>query len=133
LTRLLGAVVLSTALAVALPAQPTGAEAGSGRVVKEFLEALNRGDIEATLRSWSANPELEVAGVGVFVGIEAVRDYLAAFPRPIDVVSTLAWGGRRYEARILADGKPLLLTFQGSEGVIVYLYVEPDPTPPTVP
>ena len=67
------------------------------------------------------------------VGQDAVRGYLAALPLPLEVVSTLAWGGRRHEGRILAGGTPLLLTFQGGDGLITYLYIERDNEPSTLP
>lgn len=128
-TRVAMALFLAASLSGVLAAPPARAEAGSGRVVKEFLDALGRGDAEGAMRYWSANPELESAETGVLVGWDAVRDYLAALPLPLEVVSTLAWGGRRYEARILAGGTPLLLTFQGGDGLITYVYIEPDSTP----
>lgn len=125
-TPLLIAFVLAASLSSSLSAPPARAEAGSGRVVKEFMDALSRGDVEGAMSYWSVSPEVESAETGVLVGQHAVRDYLAALPLPLEVVSTLAWGGRRHEARILADGTPLLLTFQGGDGLITYLYIERD-------
>lgn len=103
------------------------AQEGSGATVKDFLAALDRGDIDAALAKWVSNPEVEVAGGETYTTLETVRAYFEAFPRPIEVRATLPWGGRRYEACVIADGTPLLLTFLGADGAIAHMYVEPDP------
>lgn len=105
------------------------AQERSGRVVREFLAALDQGDLDTALARCVSNLEIETADGMTYTTPEAARAYLTAFPRPVKIVAALPWGGRRYEARVLAGGTPLLLTFQGADGSIAYIYVEPDPTP----
>lgn len=100
----------------------------SGATVIEFLGALDRGEIDAALAKWTPNLEVALHTGEVYATVEEVRAYFERLPRPIEVVAVLPWGGRRIEARVLAGGEPLLLTFQGADGAIAYMYVEPDPT-----
>ncbi|MGH2585012.1 MAG: hypothetical protein ACRDJE_08865 [Dehalococcoidia bacterium] len=93
-----------------------------------FLTALDAGDIDAAMAKWVPRPEVELSTGERYDSPEAVRAYFESFPRPIEILDTLPWGGHRYEARVLADGTPLLLTFEGAVGSIAYMYVEPDPS-----
>jgi hypothetical protein len=100
----------------------------SGATVQEFLAALDRGEIDAAMAKWTPNPEVALHTGEVYTSVEEVRAYFERFPRPVEIVAVLPWGGRRIEARVLAGGEPLLLTLQGADGAIAYMYVEPDPT-----
>lgn len=120
-------ILVAGALIAFAGASPALAQQNSGATVKEFLAALDRGDIDGAMAKWVANPEIEVASGETYTTPEAVRAYFEAFPRPIEVRATLPWGGRRYEAQITAGGTPLLLTFLGADGAIAHMYVEPDP------
>ena len=99
----------------------------SGATVKEFLAALDRGEIDAALAKWVPNPEVALHTGELYTSVEGVRAYFERFSRPVEIVAVLPWGGRRIEARVRAGGEPLLLTFQGADGAIAYMYVEPDP------
>jgi hypothetical protein len=122
-------LLLAGALLAAPPALPARAQQeGSGSVAIAFLTALDAGDIDAAMATWTARPEVELSTGERYDTPEAVRAYFASFLRPIEIVDTLPWGGHRYEARVLADGTPLLLTFEGAMGSIAYMYVEPDPS-----
>lgn len=125
----LGALLLTVLLAFAAPRGETAAaQMGSGATVLRFLDALDRGDLDTVMTTWSNDPEVETADGARYVGVAAVRGYFESFPRPIIVMGWLPWGGRRFEAQITANGTPLLLTFLGADGVIAAMYVEPDPT-----
>jgi hypothetical protein len=130
LAALAALIALPLRAAPAADAQRRDPREGSGAIVKEFLAALDRGDVDGALARCVANVEVELADGTLHRDPAAVRGYLAAFPRPVEVRDTLPWGGRRFEARVTAGGVPLLLTFQGSDGAIAYLFVEPDPTVP---
>jgi hypothetical protein len=116
--------MLSAAVAPVVAQQ--NEQMGSGRTVREFLAALDQGDIDGALAKWVANPEVELYTGERYTTLDEVRAYFETFPRPVEVRDTLPWGGRRFEARVLAGGTPLLLTFQGADGAIAYMYVEPD-------
>lgn len=122
------------ALLVGLPSyRPASAQMGSGATVRRFLDALDGGDLDTVMATWAVDGEVELADGTKFVGAAQLRAYFETFPRPIAVGTTLAWGGQRYEARITANGAPLLLSFLGANGVIAAMYVEPDPDAPATP
>lgn len=126
---LLAMLVASVGVGVRPPAA-TSAQMGSGATVHRFLDALDQADLDTVMATWAADGEVELADGSTFVGAAQLRGYFETFPRPIVVGATLAWGGRRYEAHITANGTPLLLTFLGADGVIASMYVEPDPDVP---
>ncbi len=102
------------------------AQQGSGRVVLAFIDALARNDMDAVMTLLVAEPEVQTPEGETIHGSEAVRAYLAALPRPIELGVTLPWGGRKYEAHVTADGASLVFIFDGAEGFIAFIDIRAD-------
>jgi len=125
--------LLAVALVLAFTASPAAAQTPrSGGIVLAFLEAADRGDVEAALARLDESVAVTRPDGIVLIGKAEVGPFLAEFPRPIEVWDRDSIGRGRYEARITAGGEPLLLRFRGIQGVIAAIVIEHDLVKPSV-
>lgn len=121
IARVMLAAVLLTVVAGGRDAPRTDAQEGSGRVARAFVDALARDDLDAAMALLVDHPELQTPAGEVLFGAAPVRCYLASLARPIEPGHVLPWGGRKIEAEVSSNGQPLLITFDGGGGVILFI------------
>jgi len=100
------------------PHQATAETPRSGEIVRRFLEALDRADLETALALLAPDITLTLPDGVVLAGRGNVAPYLEASPRPVIVQDRHFIGRGTYQASVTAGGTPLNLHFLGVSGQI---------------